>query len=336
MNPNNPDPNNPSNPAQPVQADLSSIIPPTQDTTTPSSPASNPTPITPPQHDLNTEPAPIVEQPTYPDPNPIWSPPETPTMPTWNPEPIPNSQPTPTNPLDNPLNVPTTSPTIDGGLPPVEQPSIQPAPQAANSLDNAWPSQETAPLPQPTFTPPEPAPMSTTPSLSPQDIYGSAPLPTQEPSLIESAPTDLSHLIPTQQETTEDTTPTYAAPVTQPETLIVPPGNETTPNIPTENESGKLPKWVIGVGVALFLAVVAASGYLILGIGQNQNSGAASIPATQQTTQPVLVTPTNAPIPITSPVPATSSAGFGQISGGTPAPIATSAADLIRQRQQTP
>ena len=139
-----------------------------------------------------------------------------------------------------------------------------------------------------------------------------ATAPTSPP---EAAPTDLSHLITNNN--------------SQPETLVVPPASSTpeVPTMPSENHK-RVPRWLIGVGVGLLLAVVVATAYFILGIGQAPKS--TSQPATtvsQNQIKPPLPIATPAP---TSEQPATGSASFGELQGGQQA---TSAADLLRQRQ---
>lgn len=82
------------------------------------------------------------------------------------------------------------------------------------------------------------------------------------------------------------------------------------------------------------LVVAGASGYFILGIGQPPKTPT-SIPATQtpKTTRQVKPPPVATPIPQPSPE-ATGSANFGQLGGAAASPQATSAADLLKQRQQ--
>lgn len=193
--------------------------------------------------------------------------------------------PTPMTPLDNPLQAPPQAPSIDGGT------------------GFSWPN----PQPQP--------PQPNTPPVTTQDLYGpSVPPP-------EAAPTDLSHLVANGSEQ-----PVYAPPVTQPETLVAPQsGTDEIPNMPIENQSGGMPKWVLGLGIGILLAVVGASGYFILGIGKSAENTPASLPAT--TKQQTLTPP---PSPITAPAPATESSSFGEVGGTKPA---TSAADLLKQRQ---
>ena len=199
----------------------------------------------------------------------------------------------PITPLDNPLQAPPQPPSIDG------------------NTGFSWPNPQSQPQPVQPSTPP----------VTTQDLYGpsvSPPPPPPPPS--EAAPTDLSHLVAGNG----NEQPIYTPPVTQPETLVTQPGsNEEMPNVPVENHSGGIPKWVIGLGIGILLAVLGTSAYFILGIGKQTESTPVSLPIT--TKQQTLTPP---PSPITAP--ATSSGSFGELSGTQPA---TSAADLLKQRQ---
>lgn len=208
----------------------------------------------------------------------------------------------PMNPNDPYQNNPNPAPTGAG------QPDLGSAPPQAPPQPPAIDSGFTWPPAQPS-----------TPSITPQDLYG--PSVPQTPTPPEAAPTDLSHLVANGSEQ-----PVYAPPVTQPETLVAPPnGTDEIPNMPIENQSGGMPKWVLGLGIGILLTVVGASGYFILGIGKSAENTPASLPAT--TKQQTLTPP---PSPITAPAPATESSSFGEVGGTKPA---TSAADLLKQRQ---
>lgn len=289
MDPNTPNPNNP-NPA-------SGVTPP-----------ANPTPTFTPPTDLSSvlsnptpQPQPDPQPPQQPDP-PI---PEPTAMPTWpTPPPIQEPQPVPTFTPPQPDAIQPMAP-MPTFTPPVTQPT-------ENSQQN---SQD--------FMSNMPASGQTTSDTNPVDQN-----PIQPVQIAEPAPTDLSHLIPTQNGNGESSV--YTPPLTQPETLVVPTdGNGTVaPNIPTETKQG-FPKWAIGTAVALLVIVAAASAYFILGIGQPQQT---SLPATQvqqapATTQPAVITsaPPSAPA-------ATNSAGFGQFQNPTPTSTASSAADILRSR----
>lgn len=262
--------------------------------------------------------------------------------------------------LDNPFNVPTQPPTIDGGLPPAPldanypnnpaQPidmntdPITPQPDT-NTLNSTQLDTQTLGMQSQTNTLSQPdvpswqPPTPTNPEPAPNQPEAVAPTPPPDP-----APTDLSHLIPDsansqpgQPALNEATNPVYTPPITQPETLIVPSnGNEVGPNIPTENSHSKIPKWVIGLGIGLLIAVSGASAYFILGVGQNVTTP--SLPAEEQTEQQLSTPPTIAPtapvITPTSTLPGNGS-GFENLdsSGPTP-PQASSAADILRDRQR--
>lgn len=137
------------------------------------------------------------------------------------------------------------------------------------------------------------------------------------PSPQDAAPTDLSHLITNNN--------------SLPETLVVPPAPSTseTEATPVENHKG-IPRWVIGVGIGLLLAIIATSAYFILGIGQAPKT--ASQPATVSKTEIKPPAPIATPAAESSEQSATGSASFGDLQGGSQQ--ATSAADLLRQRQQ--
>ena len=180
--------------------------------------------------------------------------------------------------------------------------------------------------PTPTFTPPEnQTPVAYNPMLdTPPPLESAPPQP-------ETAPTDLSQLVAQAPEIP----PAFAPPVTQPETLVSPPssvnGGIDVPNIPMESGGG-IPKWVIGLALGLVIVVAGTSAYFILGIGKN--TPAQSLPATTEDQQTLTEPPQQLP---PQPPAATSSASFGQFGGsagtGT-TPAATSAADLLRQRQR--
>lgn len=164
--------------------------------------------------------------------------------------------------------------------------------------------------------------------------------PTTQPTpIMDSAPTDLSHLI--NAGTTVNTDSAYTPTITQPETLVAPPGINgapVIPNIPTETIHKGVPKWAIGIGIGLFLAVAGASGYFILGLGQKQQSiNTTSLPATQQqqlTSPPAAITPTMPPATQSGTPGAEGSGSFGNLDGSsTEQPQATTAGELLRQRQ---
>lgn len=208
-----------------------------------------------------------------------------------------------TSSLDNPWGAPVQPPAIDG----------------SNQItaEQTYPVQS-APIPDPTTMNPNIA--SSPPPWAPQvSIPGST----------EPAPTDLSHLI--NSGATEEIT----QPSSEPETLVAPAGVPEVPTVPIEGGKG-FPKWLIGVGIGLLIIVAGASAYFILGIGQPPKT-TTSIPATtsQNANQtPETTTPVATEVPQSTSTPeASGSANFGQLQeSGTQ--TATSAADLLRQRQQ--
>lgn len=252
-------------------------------------------------------PTPTYTPPTPPPPvdtTPLGTYPQTPPPQDnpWNP---PSQSATPTtSPLDNPWGAPAQPPPIDG------------------------PTQPSTPAPEPSSPPPWSPQPSQPAEVPPTMSLGDQPTSLGDQPTTEPAPTDLSHLInnsgsPALSETTQ---PANGGA----ETLVAPAngGTPDVPTLPTEGHKG-FPKWAIGVGIGLLIIVMGASAYFILGIGQNPQT--TSIPA--ETTQSTQVRPpAPIPTPVAQPV-ATGSANFGELQGsGTQQ--ATSAADLIRQRQQ--
>ncbi|MBI2596812.1 hypothetical protein HYW41_01535 [Candidatus Daviesbacteria bacterium] len=241
-----------------------------------------------------------------------------PTQSNINPQP---SDPTVTiSPLDNPWNAPIQPPPIDGSNQ-NPQPTWVPNPSDA----------------EPISTPP----LQSTLSVSPEDLTPQVNGQT-EPAQMESAPTDLSHLISNNNSHTEpaqnNLNPSSAA-----GTLVLP-ASPPTPDVPTTplGEQKGLPKWSIGVGIGLLIIVAGASAYFILGIGQpskDTTSLPAQVTKTSVKTPPPIPSQVN-PTPNSNPAAATPSANFGQLqNGSTPTQQATgsSVIDRLRQRnQQTP
>lgn len=206
------------------------------------------------------------------------------------------------------------------------------------------------PAPIPTFTPPPPENTPNTPTdfgistggFNWSENSGSSPQSSADEALKiptpimaeqnEPAPSDLSHLVNTSEPPSSIDTGSVSAPTPQPETLMPNSTSAETdiPNVPSEESHKSFPKWIIGVGVGLLLAVAGASAYFILGIGRTSLSG--SVPATgtqETTTAPPVIKPTAVPtiaIPIASPAAGLSLPG----GSGTQA---TSAADLLKQKQ---
>lgn len=289
-------------------------------------PWSNPIPSNPLPDLTVPSPFPATPQATHTQPEPTWNPTSIPS-PLSSPQPTPpqtfpqvpdlsNTSPTPNpspSPLDNPWGAPSQTPAIDG--------SVQ------NNAPSWIPGQNQSPAdtnPNPPLSATQPDPtISSMPSATPQD----------------SIPTDLSHLISNNAQPENNQTPLPQSA----ETLVLP-SPDTTPEVPTvsaESAKGGIPKWLIGVGIGLLIIVAGASAYFILGIGQS-NKTPTSIPAQVQKTTVKTAPPIPTPIP-QSDTPsnpeaapqATDSTNFGQLQeGGGTQQAATSAADLIKQRQK--
>lgn len=270
-------------------------------------PTSTPDPLPANTNSAFSNPSPATTWPAAP------SAPVEPTPPLTNPQPsIPSSDPggnlamnsstaISTSPLDNPWGAPIQAPPIDG------------------------PDQNS----QPTWTSP---PMSTTNDATVN------PLPSSMDNTMpinDSIPTDLSHLIGNNSPITPNSTGTENPPASPAETLVVPPTSSApeTPTVPAQAHQG-IPKWLIGVGIGLLIMVAGASAYFILGVGQSPKT--TSIPAEVTSKQTVKTPPPIATPPQASPAAvATDSANFGQLQGsGTTSPQASSAAELLKQRQQ--
>ncbi len=305
-----------------------------------SSPFGTPTPAPTPEVPVSP-PNPFLNQPTNNSfvPPPMPSTPVAPVNPSFNPEPTAavNEILAPTTTIPDPtFNMNPTPPPVAQNPNPVD-PNIPASPPAQSMGDLN--------LGQPTPTIPSQPENN---AFNPADTYAPSAMPTpqspQQPAPAnptpESIPTDLSHLI----NNTGEPAPVYTPPIIQPETLVVPSNaseNTVVPNVPSENEHRAIPKWAIGIGIGLLLAVLGTSAYFILGIGQNQQEST-SLPAIEQQTQQLVPPPVATPIsqapaaeaPITNPSP-DGSGSFGQLEGTTPTqPAASSAAELLLQRQQ--
>ncbi|OGE63101.1 hypothetical protein A2964_03285 [Candidatus Daviesbacteria bacterium RIFCSPLOWO2_01_FULL_40_27] len=287
---------------------------PTPPTAQPPS-SSSPSPTWPPPPMSQGENPPYSTIPPQ-DQAPAWTPPAQ-TTPQFQPQ--PTSEPTPTFTPPPPTVAPSdTEPTGQTSEAGGSQPALSP-------LDNPW----GAPVQTPPIEQPQPAtqPSWTNIPTNPAEDQATN-VPPATPS--EATPTDLSHLISNNQP--EQTTPPAS------ETMDVPSVATPTPEVPTlptENHKG-IPKWLIGLGIGLLVLVGGASAYFILGIGQPNKT--TSLPAT---TVPE-TTEVKTPLPITTPVAqpspeqsaATGSANFGELGGSSGNQGATSAAELLRQRQQ--
>ncbi len=255
-------------------------------------------------------------------------------------DPAPSPDPTfptysssPANPID-PLatNMPPAQPDYLSPTPSTAPLNSIPSSLSTPSLDNPW----NAPSQPPSF---EGSPQNwsssanqTSSSDTPLPGLESTPTPTHSESPVsqpEAAPTDLSHLI-----SNNPLLETAQTPVSQSsENLVVPSVTPTpeVPTIPTQSNHG-IPKWLIGVGIGLLIIVAGASAYFILGIGQPTKTNSVPAEVSKQTvkTPPPIATPA----PPANPVAATGSANFGELQEGGTSPQATSAADILKQRQQ--
>ncbi len=297
---------------------------PTQPEAAPTS--SGPTPFQP-TADSTGSAAPQIPEPFQFSQNP--SLPGDPSAQYIDPNALAASYTSPSSPLDNPLSAPTQPPPIDGGAQ-NQQAVTSGYQQTVTSGNNQLPPFENQPSqPEPAWSPSQAAtpPMPSNPQDNTDAAFPTNTNPTQQIS--EQAPTDLSHLISKSELDSQ-------ASQTAPETVVVPPVSAPEiPTIPTESKNS-IPKWVIGLGLGLLIIVGGASAYFILGIGQppkNTSLPAAEPPkATQQTNTPS-TTPQPTVAPTTQPA-ATGSANFGQLQGSGTAPQASSAADILKARQQ--
>ncbi len=344
QDPNNPNTNPPVGTPQPV------TTPPANPLAPPAWPDMSVPPALTPEPNLNTPP--IIPPPTqWPDmssptqtgilintPPPAQQPNDAP-IPPLPPVPEFSAVPTPEPVAPTPI-IPSLEPTP---MPPVA-PDISTTPVVPTlETPQSLPIQEIPPMPAPEPTPLQSpaldaALLNPTPSTTPiSDPISMMQTP------VDNAPTDLSHLITPQQ--TIDNSP-YTPPLTsQPDTLIVPPSTTgatiTIPNNEqTPDEGHKIPKWVFGLAAGLLLIVIGVSAYFILGIGQNTET------TEPPTSVPAVQAPRSETIPTLGTQPSNSDenpsdTSFGDISEPSPAPTLapsstpTSAADLIRARQQT-
>src|SRR3989338_8478467 len=268
--------------------------------------------------------------PTF-DPVPPPSPPQYPTFPQ-EPPPI---TPAPPPPVTTPPWPPAPEPAPVSPLPPFPSEPFTPVEPNLNSanLSSGWPPPPTSPAPP---TPPPPPNISTSPLDNPWGAPPQPPpisnpstpppwTPPQTPvETSDSPPTDLSHLVGNSSQ--PEPTPTN---LNQAETLVVP--STITPETstePSEHNKRGVPKWLIGVGVGLLLAVLGVSSYFIMGIGQTPKT--TSLPAvdTSQATQIKPPAPIATP-PVQSPAPVDNSASFGDLQGG--GQQDSRAGDLLRQ-----
>ncbi|MBI4038702.1 hypothetical protein HY384_01970 [Candidatus Daviesbacteria bacterium] len=367
-------PQAPSNPIQSYPSPSPTAAPDNPESTWPSTPLPNFNQQSQTTNPLSGTYQPPTTPPTLSPAPPSFSPPAN-AAPTWPSTPLPTTSASPLTTIPQPSvePQPQTFPSNFASSPDYSTPTLPIEPPPAN-ITSTQPQSASIPLQttplsiseEPTQTYPiqnEPlatayAPPSPTPILSPLDnpwgaptqpptIDGSATTPAAPqqpaiqpswmnvgastsatlPSTPDSTPTDLSHLI------TNNSLP--ETPIA-PETLVVPPQTPTqeAPALPAEGHKG-IPKWVIGLGIGLLIIVAGATAYFILGIGQPPKT-TTSLPAeTAKATLPQV----KPPAPITTPSQPTpppdnsGSTNFGQLEGV--GQSATSAADLIKQRQQT-
>lgn len=151
---------------------------------------------------------------------------------------------------------------------------------------------------------------------------------------VESAPTDLSHLVGGVLGADPSAGVLSTAPDSQPNVVVPTPVAQDTPQVVTNNSSG-FPKWILAVGGVVMLLVIGVSAYFILGVGKSEET--TSIPAEQQslTNPPQAILPTAVP---TLPIATTSAATFGSLEGGNQATTSansfsgTSALERLRQK----
>lgn len=292
---------------------------------------------TPVQPELTIPVAPFPAASTFPipaptDPNSIFN------SPPPNPGNDLNLSAPPTPPVSlppEPADIPTTNPLPTQQIPTIDQ---NPSASSFSSLDNPWNSPTQPPTLDGSTSSSSPPTWTETTSqpITPSIEEASPPEPPAQPNPTpnELAPTDLSHLLGNNSSENSQNSSGGGS-----ETLVMPSSNSNAapevPNIPLEEHTG-IPKWLIGVGIGLLIIVAGASAYFILGIGQpskNPESVPAQVSKTNVKTPPPIATPI--PQPSTEPA-ASGSANFGQLQGGgaSASPTATSAADILKQRQQ--
>lgn len=316
----------PQNPTQPPQnpspftpdsiTPTSDWTPPVQSSSVPQDPYSFPPSPNqtnfPSQPDQWPSPAPAAQLQTDP-------------LPSWSPSPLPDpAQPSPAMPdagtsSVNPWPTPAPASASEPVLPSTDNSIPQPGNEPASSVFPPTPTFMPSSVPQPAQTPFPPAP----------SVFPDAQNPVQPGwTNTDSAPTDLSHLI---------TTPTpeqqqQSAQINS-DTVVVPPVAPASDTPLHAENHGKIPLWLIGIGIGLLILVGGASAYFILGIGQ-PSKPTTSLPATTVAEVNEVKTPT--PVVASSSAQATpvasGSANFGSLEGNTNKTQATSAAELLRRR----
>lgn len=310
-------------------------------------------------------PNPNSATPAEPSPTPAaWSNPTQPTTPSPDPNLPPSTNPSlPPNPWESSSSsnpIPTqANPNASLGFPPVQNqpmsgmPSQEPTPITPPHLEPLG----SAPIvPASTFPPSDPlanpeTPQVTNPSEPPTLVNSSQPTPSpdtqNQTSLngpLDSAPTDLSHLIgnsdqavppdmygnpPPQTQT--GPTPPPPPPDTPPVNPGQPPANEAT--VATSNHFN-ISKLLIIVGVLVLLLVSGLSAYFFFGPGKSSSSTNSSIPI--EPSQAPLTNPpkqSSEPTPLITAQPTASSSAsssFGAVQKDT---SGSTALDLLKSRQ---
>ena len=304
------DPNNPP----PVDPNAPVPTPPVTPDPMASAPAPEPAPAAPVASgwDLSTAPTPAPMATPAPAPAPSWNP--APVAPTPAVMPDPVLAPTPA-PMATPEPAPAPSAAPSWMAPLDPQPAGMTTPTTPEPMA---PTPAPDPMMQPTFSAPQPE------TLAPQ-----APAPSMD-----SVPTDLSQLVD--------------QPMSMPNvgsTPAVDPGLSIPSAAPTDvtsvintGEHKSMPIWIWIAGGLVLLAVIGASAYFILGIGQTASTDTTSVPAETNTAQQPPLTNPPAPIiqPQVAPAAGTGST-FGNLQATPSSSTATSssAIDLLRERQAT-
>lgn len=297
MDPNNPASPNPNPVPDPVQA------PPVPDVAPAVPPPSVDLPQAPISADLPPTPTPV--EPAAPPPPPVWD----------TPAPAPDvsfAQPAPPAPAPAMPNNDWSTPVA-----PVEPAVPASSDVAPVASEPAWP-QPAAEAPPPAMpdAPPAPEPVAAPEQTAAANMDFSQNAPT-EAAPSESAPTDLSSLAAALG--APNINGVQAAPV-DPGAPTLPPQvpaqatNPDTPTVVTGSHGVHIPKAVLIVGAIVgLLAVVGASAYFILGVGQTDET--TSLPAQQQplTNPPRTTVPT--PTPVTN---LDNDTTLGNISGASP------------------
>lgn len=309
-------------------------------------PAANPPEPPAPMHDpltpnfsLNNQPQPSAST-GFPPPQDPAAPPPPPPAPTWNPAPaqVPDqTQPPAFEPQNQPPvpPFPTSPPQPQTGFNPIPPSPLtgDPTPDPV-ALDHHIADPGTFPPsnPQPATPPPIP-----TPPLQPASPFTGP---------IDSAPTDLSHLI---GNTEQPPPPEIYTPVTTQEGTGTPPPPQTPPSNQEQPQTAEmlapsgshigLGKILIIVGVITLLLVSGLSAYFFFGPGKatpSQTSVPAETGQAPLTNPPKQIIEQRAPAPTIAPV-ATSSASssfgaLGNESSGS-AKTGSTAVDISRSRQ---